>query len=51
VLEQLGFKATGETRSPVSAGRGGEAPVRLYAAVLADKLFDMLGVGPQQAAA
>lgn len=51
VLRQAGFKPTAETRSRYSTGRRGEAPARLYVAVLADKLFDMLGVGPQRAAA
>ena len=47
VLEQSGFKPTGEVRSRFSVGRGGEAPARLYVAVLADKLFDLMGVGSQ----
>lgn len=50
VLQSSGFKATGETRTRFSVGRGVEAQARLYVATLADKLFDMLGVGPQRAA-
>lgn len=34
VLEQAGFKPTGETRLRHSAGRGGEAPARIYMADL-----------------
>jgi ribosomal-protein-alanine N-acetyltransferase len=51
VLKQAGFRRTGETRPRYSMRRGGVAPARLYVAVLADKLFDMLGVGPQRVAA
>lgn len=45
VLEQAGFKLAPETRR-----RGSMAgAARPYVAVLADKLFDVLGVGPQLA--
>ncbi|MBB4857380.1 RimJ/RimL family protein N-acetyltransferase [Novosphingobium chloroacetimidivorans] len=50
VLQTSGFKPTGETRARLSIGRGAEAQARLYVATLADKLFDLLGVGPQSAA-
>jgi RimJ/RimL family protein N-acetyltransferase len=49
VLERVGFKPTQEIRSRFRSGRADEAPARLYVAVLADKRFDMMGVG--QAAA
>lgn len=49
VLEQAGFQPTGETRSRFSMVRGVEAPARLYVALLADRLFDLIGVGPQPA--
>jgi RimJ/RimL family protein N-acetyltransferase len=51
VLERSGFEPTGETRSRFSAYLGAEAPARLYVASLADKLFDLMGVGPQAARA
>jgi len=51
VLERAGFKATGETSMRYSAGRGGEAPARLFVAMLSDKQYDLMGVGPQPAGA
>jgi len=44
VLEQSGFKLA-------SAGRAADARVRLYVANLTDKLFNLLGVGPNPARA
>lgn len=43
VLEQSGFKPAAEARRRFSAAR-------LYVAVLADTMFDILGVGPQRTA-
>lgn len=51
VLERAGFQPTSETRSRFSAYLGAEAPARLYVASLADKLFDLMGVGSQAARA
>lgn len=51
VLEQSGFRLTGETRTRDGDCDGGNGPVRLYAAVLADKLFDLFGVASQPARA
>lgn len=50
VLQSSGFKPTGETSARFSVGRGAEAQARLYVATLADKLFDLFGVGPQRIA-
>lgn len=51
VLKRAGFQPTSETRSRFSAYLGAEAPARLYVASLADKLFDLMGVGSQAARA
>lgn len=51
VLESAGFQPTSETRWRFSAYLGAEAPARLYVASLADKLFDLMGVGSQAARA
>lgn len=51
VMERAGFKPTGETQLRPSLSRGGLAPVRLYAAALADKLYDLMGAQPLVAGA
>jgi ribosomal-protein-alanine N-acetyltransferase len=51
MLEHAGFKPTEETRMRRSVLRGEAAPVRLYAAMLADKLYDLMGVQPALGAA
>jgi [ribosomal protein S5]-alanine N-acetyltransferase len=51
VLEQSGFRLASENGLRFSICGGVEAPVRLYVASLADKLFDLMGVGPQVARA
>jgi RimJ/RimL family protein N-acetyltransferase len=51
VLEQSGFRPTGETLARFNMCRGAEAPARLYVASLADKLIDLMGARPQTARA
>lgn len=50
VLQNSGFKPTDVAGPRSSRARGADSQTRLYVAVLADRLFDLLGVGPQRMA-